>query len=464
MKRPFVIFTLIWQIAVQNDIKGFDDTIIYNINFPGELLEAEELIGESIIVTSAHKEKYKCILPTTAEEEAELEEKYDGPTALEILSPLFSPNTPCSFRLDSYWTYQVCHGRKIRQYHEDREGKSMKLQEYLIGKWDNNYYETLLARAKAEEQHKHIDPPVKKIDNVNLPYYEIIMDNGTQCSLNNNKPRMTKVLYVCYIHGKHEIYSVDESQTCVYEIIILSPLLCAHPRYKPKESGENQLNCVPIDGSYKMPYSLAKLNYDSAQLRRRSELDRFKVELIKLEKDKDEPVSNAESKPLDPAPVENFLRGKNCLHGGTGWWKFEFCYGKSVEQYHVEKDGKRVSINLGVFHKQAHLDWILENPHKRPKPVAQRKQLSHLYSGGSICKETGKPRQTEVKLKCLQNPSSSNAVSLYLLEPKVCQYILGVESPLICDILSKADENGLVEVDSADFTETEKTATINVGY
>ena len=33
---------------------------------------------------------------------------------------------------------------------------------------------------------------------------------------------------------------------------------------------------------------------------------------------------------------------------------------------------------------------------------------------------------------------------LFLLEPKTCEYILGVESPLICEILEHADENGLV--------------------
>lgn len=91
------------------------------------------------------------------------------------------------------------------------------------------------------------------------------------------------------------------------------------------------------------------------------------------------------------------------------------------------------------------MDWIEKNPQKRPKPLSQRKQLSHLYSDGSVCDKTGKPRQTVVKLKCLENSSNLGAVSLYLLEPKYCEYVLGVESPLICEILALADENGLVE-------------------
>ena len=35
------------------------------------------------------------------------------------------------------------------------------------------------------------------------------------------------------------------------------------------------------------------------------------------------------AKPLkDPQIVRDFLMGDHCLYGGTGWWKYEFCYGK----------------------------------------------------------------------------------------------------------------------------------------
>ncbi|XP_018563564.1 endoplasmic reticulum lectin 1 [Anoplophora glabripennis] len=461
---------LLWELLLlifvcheskQNDIKGFDDTVLFNIDWPGELLpEDADLPGESMIVTSLHQEKYRCILPTISEKESNQDIKYEGPSALKLISPLFTQTT-CSFRLESYWTYEVCHGRYIRQYHEDREGKKIKVQEYILGKWDEKYLDNMLETSKEEETDENIQVPVKKIDNVNLPYFEVTMDNGTSCDLNNNKPRMTKVLYVCYVHGKHEVYSLKETSTCTYEIIILSPLLCAHPKYKPKETGEHKISCIPLEDSPKKPYSLVKLKQESAKLRRNSDLDRFRVELIQIEKE--EPVTKApEIKIVDPSPVESFLQGKNCLNGGTGWWKFEFCYGRYVEQYHVEKDGRRVSINLGLFNKKTHLDWIEKHPHKRPKPLAQRKQLSHFYSSGTVCDKTGKPRQTEVKLKCLENPSSPNAVSLYLLEPKYCEYILGVESPLICDILSRADEDGLVPIVDDEIADNENIPTINI--
>lgn len=46
-------------------------------------------------------------------------------------------------QLESYWTYELCHGKYMRQFHEDREGKKHKLQEFYLGKWDSKQLETM---------------------------------------------------------------------------------------------------------------------------------------------------------------------------------------------------------------------------------------------------------------------------------------------------------------------------------
>lgn len=129
---------------------------------------------------------------------------------------------------------------------------------------------------------------------------------------------------------------------------------------------------------------------------------------------------------------------------GTGWWKYEFCYGRYVRQFHIDKNGE-TSVMLGHFDEDAHKKWLKENPQKRPfTKIGSRTHLTHFYQGGSICEKTGEKRQTEVQLKCMENSSSLTKVSLFLMEPKMCQYILGVESPLICEIIEKANTDGLV--------------------
>jgi endoplasmic reticulum lectin 1 len=160
------------------------------------------------------------------------------------------------------------------------------------------------------------------------------------------------------------------------------------------------------------------------------------------------PFPTFSTSPNDLSVVESFLAGKTCLTGGSGWWKYEFCYGKYVKQFHVDKLGGTSTIMLGTFDEDIHKEFLISHPEKRPKPKAQRRQLIHFYSKGSMCDKTGRPRQVEVALKCLENAQSPSAVSLYLLEPTTCNYVLGVESPLICNILNKVDEDGLVLKDA----------------
>jgi len=450
------------------DIKGFDDTVLFKINWPGQdgadLLEVPD--SDSMTVVTSSKERYKCILPSSQDKSKDSEDTYEGPNALDILQPLFSQSS-CTYRLESYWTYEVCHGRYVRQYHEDREVSKTKTQEYFLGRWDKAAHDQL---SKELDSGLHYPPPVKKLDGLMLPYLQLNLTDGTLCDL-NGKPRRTSILYVCYNLGKHEIYSFKETSTCEYELIVLSSLLCQHPKYKPQDTGDHPISCLPLDGAPKKPKNLRRIEAESMKLRRQRLLDeerlkkvfavfsidkieqdgesRVRVELRAIPDDKEggeaPPTPSSSHSPAalaDTSPVESFLSGKNCLQGGSGWWKFEFCYGRTVDQYHVEPDNSRSVVRLGVFDRDAHIAWLTKNPHKRPKPLGERRQVSHYYGGGSLCDKTGKPRETEVKLKCVEN-SSPGAVSLYLIEPHTCQYILGVESPLVCPLLQSLDEHGL---------------------
>ena len=103
-------------------------------------------------------------------------------------------------------------------------------------------------------------------------------------------------------------------------------------------------------------------------------------------------------KPLmDPEVVKQFLKGDYCLNGGSGWGKYEFCYGKKVDQYHDEGQGRRTVINLGHFNMEQHVKWLDSHPAKKPKEGTMRKQVSVFYSDGDICDQTGQPRQIEGK-------------------------------------------------------------------
>ncbi|XP_052865907.1 endoplasmic reticulum lectin 1 isoform X1 [Anopheles cruzii] len=469
-----LLFTLLGSspllLVRSHDLKGFDDSVLFNLVWHTK----DELVpsapdAEEVVITSANKEKYRCMIPSITAKESTGDVEYAGPTPLELLEPLFL-STSCSYRIESYWSYEVCHGNYIKQYHEERHEKTSKLQEYFLGRWDKQKTEALKVRlAQSDAQNEQLK--YKKIEGFNLPYLELEMDSGTVCDL-NGEPRVTKVLYVCYMFGKNEVYSLKETSTCNYEVIILTAVLCTHPKYKPQDTEENKINCSPIGDSPRKPKALLEMEIE--KLRQKYQQlsvtisDVLGFEMPELNEDgsaRGEPIRKDTSYSFDwkvvdvdadegTTPVSSmtrrpkkskeltslleFLDGAYCLPGGSGWWKFELCFGKHVRQYH-----KDTSIYLGYFDVDKHREWLEKNPLVRFTRKNDN-QISHFYTGGDVCDKTNQPRHVEVKLKCTEHSATSDAIGLYLLEPRPCEYVLNVESSKICDILPLASDDMLL--------------------
>nr|KAF6307843.1 endoplasmic reticulum lectin 1 [Myotis myotis] len=247
------------------------DDIPFRVNWPGtefSLPTTGVLYKEDnyVIMTTTQKEKYKCILPLVTGGDEEEEKDYKGPNPRELLEPLFKQSS-CSYRIESYWTYEVCHGKHIRQYHEEKEsGQKVNIHEYYLG---NMLAKTLLPEKEqeAEEKEKSKEIPTKNIEGQMTPYYPVGMGNGTPCSLKQNRPRSSTVMYICHPESKHEILSVAEVTTCEYEVVILTPLLCNHPKYRFRASPVNDIFCQSLPGSPFKPLTLRQLEQQEEILR-----------------------------------------------------------------------------------------------------------------------------------------------------------------------------------------------------
>ena len=216
--RALYLLLLILVLVTQAEY-NIDDSTLYKIEWPGPLQSGsglasplsdgvlpsvEEERGEEVVMTSVDNERYSCSLPRVVEKSAEGGEEYTGPSVLGILEQLFTQQS-CAYRLESYWTYELCHGKYLRQYHEEREGKEIKLQEYNLGKFTKEMFDELVAEHEKDLAGgitRH--PPTKKIEGMNMPYHEVVMTNGDVCDL-NKQPRRARVLYVCYPAGKNEV-------------------------------------------------------------------------------------------------------------------------------------------------------------------------------------------------------------------------------------------------------------------
>lgn len=461
---------------------SFTDEIPFKINWPGTeftLPTSGALYKEDdfVIMTTTEKEKYKCLLPSLSNGDDDDDKDYSGPSPGALLEPLFKQSS-CSYRIESYWTYEVCHGKHVRQYHEEKDtGQKINIQEYFLGNMAKkaDFSETVLGAEKEEENapvksEDQKEVPTKNVEGQLTPYYPVVMGNGTPCVLKQNHKRSTSVLYVCHPEAKHEILSIAEVTTCEYEVLVLTPLLCSHPKYRFKSSPVNAIFCQALSGSPLRPLRL-------------SQLDKEREDLSKPpftaapEARGEEPVSpvreeafTSTHKPMtvggqiqvtvgsthisrltDDQLIREFLSGSYCLHGGVGWWKYEFCYGRHVHQYHEDKEQGKNIVVVGSWNAEEHREWAQKNMARsyqfKEDGVQKVKLVSHFYGHGDLCDMTGKPRQVIVKLKC-KEAESPHAVTVYMLEPQTCQYILGVESPVICKILDTADDQGLLSLSS----------------
>ena len=94
-----------------------------------DVAESEDEQLDKITMLSKHGEKYVCTIPRSDnfdKERGGAKGGYEGQTALALLEPLFVSQS-CAYRLEHYWTYELCHGRFLRQYHEERDGKNIKV-------------------------------------------------------------------------------------------------------------------------------------------------------------------------------------------------------------------------------------------------------------------------------------------------------------------------------------------------
>lgn len=460
MRICLITLALVWRVG---GFKPFDDSVLFKLAWssggaPEELLRKykENALNadEAVVVNSVDLEKYICSIPQPYIEESSAKKEYFGQTPRQLLQPLYQLRS-CTYRIEMYWTYELCHGRYLLQYHEEKDvTRKISRQEYYLGQYMAD------SVAADEEKFDPMNPPNRKVEDQLLPYYPVRYIQGTVCDI-TKKPRVTTVQYVCVEGSKNQIYSFEEVSSCEYEIVVLTPRLCSHPAFKMEEKKELDVACYPLDGSPSQPTALTvweeREKWEARQQHRKilfqnKESFRQSREREKREKeDKEEQDRYRREDPsapptTDQSLVDSFLSGDYCLYGGSGWWKHEYCHGKQVIQFHEDPKSGRIDILLGAWKEDVHLKWISDRPHKRPLRVDGKiRQVSHYYSGGDVCDLTNQPRTVEVRLRCREAKGNSNAVTLYLLEPKSCEYILGVESEMFCALLQTADENGMLK-------------------
>ncbi|XP_016080035.1 PREDICTED: protein OS-9 isoform X1 [Miniopterus natalensis] len=126
----------------------------------------------------------------------------------------------------------------------------------------------------------------------------------------------------------------------------------------------------------------------------------------------------------------NPMKDAPCLLKTKDWWTYEFCYGRHIQQYHMEdSEIKGEVLYLGYY--QSAFDWDDETA-KASKQHRLKRYHSQTYGNGSKCDLNGRPREAEVRFLCDEGAGISGDYIDRVDEPLSCSYVLTIRTPRLC--------------------------------
>ncbi|KAG7386151.1 Protein OS-9 [Phytophthora pseudosyringae] len=130
---------------------------------------------------------------------------------------------------------------------------------------------------------------------------------------------------------------------------------------------------------------------------------------------------------------------RTCVTRNEGWWTYEFCFGRSLRQYHRDGDGRiTAEFSLGAFDAAGNRELersgsALVSEHIDATHDVSRPAYLELYDHGTFCKEfeNHAPRKAKVFYYCSQGGTSHHILTVK--ETQTCTYTVKVSSPVLCD-------------------------------
>jgi len=142
---------------------------------------------------------------------------------------------------------------------------------------------------------------------------------------------------------------------------------------------------------------------------------------------------------------------KKCYLRLSGWWVYEFCYGRYVRQFHNdETKGVTAEYHLGYHeeHPTAEGDTKhIQGTSPTPPPAAVGAGNSVMqfgkdatgpyyavtYLNGTKCDVSGEGRTTEVRFYCSASfPYANNYFTID--EPRSCHYVVSFFTNFVCEL------------------------------
>jgi len=161
--------------------------------------------------------------------------------------------------------------------------------------------------------------------------------------------------------------------------------------------------------------------------------EHYICEIPKVKKEKEKhfnrnKVGNVKTALALLEPMKN-----KCLYHTSGWWSYEFCYGKSIRQYHIATKNEPARFNsnyiLGKYNKYLELSSGKTEETKELVRIAPngKNYLSQKFIDGTKCDKTNIPRTTEIQYYCGLDENI-----IYVKEISTCTYEVAISTQRLC--------------------------------
>lgn len=182
---------------------------------------------------------------------------------------------------NEWWSYELCHGKHARQYHESNSvdtltGITSKAVEaenilglYVAEKLDTFPTEqevTFMVNVTGNLIDKDLGISMSKASTApqrgNGAYFQQEYSGGDACEINDvasavmKVERATTVRFFC--GPQYELTQVNEDSTCHYIVDVTIPDLCENPLFKAPLAKKQVIKCLPVEeSSMTVPWGLA---------------------------------------------------------------------------------------------------------------------------------------------------------------------------------------------------------------
>jgi hypothetical protein len=312
------------------------------------------------------------------------------PSVESILTPL---HTGCVKKKTGWWTYEVCHGDEVRQYHEE-DNRIDSSQSWSLGKIDLHSSDSSGSSSgdsgggnggspggPTQQQHPSAAWFRTHPRTESKPGYVAVQFAGGQICDEINAPRSGEIRYICgaapTASTRSAIGSIEEPSKCAYRITIAVPALCALPELKSAAAAARARK------------------QDAAAAGAAGGAGGEGGETVGGTSESSGAGMSAPAPA--PAPELDAINSvaawykERCFYRVDGWWTYELCVNKHVRQFRQEGNTVEQEYILGLFQPEAQSQQQQQQqqPPADPSTDGHDDDDEHGREGGAEAREDG---------------------------------------------------------------------------